>query len=177
MAEVADGLYESVCIGVWDVGTQMTKGKFAGLVHQCVFLWELPGGLTVSKKYTASLSDKANLRKDLQAWRGRRFTDEELRGFSLRGVVGARCQLQVTNNDDGWPQISAIVSSRDNSWEAHNPLLFFELGDQIPEGTPNWIVAMIQNCEEMKGVQAGGSQGSAGDEETQHHHGDDTVPF
>ena len=35
------------------------------------------------KDYKNSLHEKAGLRKDLEAWRGRRFTDAELAGFDL----------------------------------------------------------------------------------------------
>jgi len=35
--------------------------------------------MSISKNYTASLSDMATLREDLKNWRGRDFTPEELR--------------------------------------------------------------------------------------------------
>jgi hypothetical protein len=42
-----------------------------------------------------SWSEKANLRLDLQSWRGKAFTQEEMRKFDLKNVLGAFCMLNV----------------------------------------------------------------------------------
>jgi hypothetical protein len=49
----------------------------------------------IFKNYTLSWSEKANLRLDLQSWRGRPFTQEEMRRFDLKNVLGAWCMLNV----------------------------------------------------------------------------------
>ncbi|GEM_PF-4521665 len=41
------------------------------------------------------------LRRDLENWRGRPFTREELRGFDLFKVLGTACQLMVTHTSQG----------------------------------------------------------------------------
>ncbi len=46
--------------------------------------------------YTASLDQKANLRKLLVSWRGKDFTDNELKKFDLETIIGADCLLNVT---------------------------------------------------------------------------------
>jgi hypothetical protein len=51
-----------------------------------------------SKKYTASLNEKATLRHDLESWRGRAFTQEELKGFDLEKVIGVNAQVMVMHN-------------------------------------------------------------------------------
>jgi hypothetical protein len=43
------------------------------------------------KNYTLSWSEKANLRLDLQSWRGKPFTQEEMRRFDLETILGAWC--------------------------------------------------------------------------------------
>ena len=67
----------------------------------------------VTKKYTASLNEKATLRGDLEAWRGKKFTKQELRGFDIEQLVGVNCQLQVvhTTLDDGrtFANVKAVV--------------------------------------------------------------------
>jgi len=67
----------------------------------------------VTKTYTASLNEKANLRKDLESWRGRPFTVEELQGFDLEKVVKAPCMLnlvaQTTKAGKTWTGIAAIM--------------------------------------------------------------------
>jgi hypothetical protein len=51
--------------------------------------------MTVSKNYTVSLAEKSNLRKDLQSWRGKDFSGDELKGFELKNVLGQWAMLSV----------------------------------------------------------------------------------
>jgi hypothetical protein len=58
---------------------------------------------SISKEYTVSLGENANLRKDLESWRGKPFTPDELKNFDLEKLVGAACMLNVIEkvNDKG----------------------------------------------------------------------------
>jgi hypothetical protein len=95
------------CIRLIDIGTQ--HGEYQGKAtarKQVIIVWELPNELmedgkpyVASKFYTASLGEKANLRKDLEAWRGRAFSDEDLAGFDLRNILGKPCMLSVVAKD------------------------------------------------------------------------------
>ena len=77
--------------------------------QKCQIGWEIPeltvqidgedAPRVISKRYTVSLNDRAALRQDLAAWRGRDFTDEELAGFHLRNIVGAPCLIQINHQD------------------------------------------------------------------------------
>lgn len=109
---IPEGTYIATCVRVIDLGTQVTTYMGADKLQRKVLVaWEVPDEMVefegksqpalIQKRYTASLSDKANLRKDLEAWRGRRFTDEELRGFDLKNVLGSACQIQVLHSEDG----------------------------------------------------------------------------
>jgi len=54
--------------------------------------------MTVSKKFTASLADKANLRAFCRSWKGKDFTPDVLRdGFDFELMVGAPAFIQVTH--------------------------------------------------------------------------------
>lgn len=98
------GTHTARCYRIIDLGTQRTEWqgeqKTARKVLVC---WELLGDermsdgrpFSVAKRYTASLHEKAQLRKDLAAWRGRDFTPEELKGFELRKMLGAFCLLNL----------------------------------------------------------------------------------
>ena len=73
-----EGLHGAVCIDVIDLGMQKTV---YGLKPKITIRWELDSidpesgsPFQVSNRYTASLNDKASLRKQLEAWRGRKFT-------------------------------------------------------------------------------------------------------
>ncbi len=115
---VETGIHRAVCCDIVDIGKQvnkftgeeqdkvrihwmvealMTRGKFAGK----------PLGLV--KYYTKSLHKKSNLRKDLDKWRGRPFTEEELKGFDLEKVIGTCCQLNVMASEKD-PETKRFVS-------------------------------------------------------------------
>ena len=100
------------CIKMIDIGTQ--TGEWQGKPthrRQVILSWELPNCLMtegesagkpfiVSKFYTASLGEKATLRHDLEAWRGRAFTEEELAGFDSKNIMGKSCLLGlITKNE------------------------------------------------------------------------------
>ena len=81
------------CYGLYDLGTQYDK-KWEKDTRKVVILWEIPEERimvnsqdlprAISKKYTLSLHTKSQLRKDLEAWRGKTFTQQELEGFDLK---------------------------------------------------------------------------------------------
>jgi hypothetical protein len=114
-----EGLHQAVCVDVVDLG--LNKGPF-GEKHKVELRWQTelenedvhpPRRFQLRKWYTLSLHEKASLRKDLECWRGRKFTEDELKGFDLEKLIGANCQLQVIHNitDDGktYDNIQAIV--------------------------------------------------------------------
>lgn len=110
------------CIKIIDIGTQ--KGEYQGKAtskRQCIIGWELPNDMmsegehngqpfTVSKFYTASLGEKANLRRDLQNWRGREFTEEELNGFDSRNILAKPCMLSLTANEKGKVRVTGVMA-------------------------------------------------------------------
>ncbi len=70
--------------------------------------------MSISKNFTLSLAEKATLRKDLQTWRGREFTADELRGFQIDNVLGAWAMIAITkavgNNGKEYTNIANINS-------------------------------------------------------------------
>ena len=44
------------------------------------------------------MHEKANLRHDLQSWRGRSFTEEEAKAFDITKLIGIPCMLNVIHN-------------------------------------------------------------------------------
>ena len=91
------GEQQAICTAFFDIGLQRSLDGFP--VHQCVLLWELAARkkngmpFTVTKRYTASLSELATLRKHLESWRGRQFTAEELKRFDSDNIPGKQCRL------------------------------------------------------------------------------------
>ena len=115
---LAAGNYQAVCYGVWDIGIQ--KGSYEGRVtanQEAVVGWEANEMAedgkrhTIHNFYNLTLGKKANLRRDLTSWRGQEFTAEELKGFSLKKLIGANCMLNVIHNENGKARVSGVAST------------------------------------------------------------------
>jgi hypothetical protein len=100
------GTYSAVCCELIDLGLQYNE-EWKSSSRKVLVGWEIVGETVnvngeaqpriFSKTYTMSLNEKAALRKDLNAWRGRPFTEEELKAFDLKTIVGAACMLTIVH--------------------------------------------------------------------------------
>lgn len=124
---VPAGVYIGRCYSLIDLGTQTTTGQFGEKQqHKLRIGWELFGEdeqgqpltidvdgktmpMTISKSYTVSLHEKAGLRKDLQAWRGREFTEEEAKAFDVSKLLGAYCMVNVTTSETNGKTYSNVA--------------------------------------------------------------------
>jgi len=124
---IPSGVHLACCYRIVDLGTQKTsfQGK-DNFLHKILIQFEIHGDddngmplmtsqgepMSISKRYTLSLGEKSSLRKDLQSWRGKQFSADELRGFELQNLLGAWCMLNVTEDNSGdktYTNISAIT--------------------------------------------------------------------
>ena len=96
-----EGLHQAVCVDVVDLG--MVTSQY-GEKHKVRLVWQIEEvdergkRFLVMQQYTLSLNEKAVLRHHLEAWRGRKFTAEELEGFDLEKLIGVNAQLQIVHN-------------------------------------------------------------------------------
>lgn len=187
---IPEDLHQAICFGVWDLGTHFQE-RFGKRVHKVVIAWELPmcradyeinGSKinlprSVNKRYTLSLHKRADLRKDLEAWRGKKFTDEDLSGFDLKRLIGVPAQIQIIHNrvdEKIYSNITAIIKSpiSTKATPERNPQFFsFEEKMEIPQNTPQWIQDLIRQSDEFKGV----PPDDGGREAYQDH--DEDLPF
>lgn len=170
---VEQGLHQAVCSGLYDLGTHH-NAKFDKWSHQCLIMWELPElritikkddkevdmPRVISKKYTLSLGEKSNLRKDLQSWRGKVFTNEELEGFDLQNILGKNCMIQIIHNSkDGktYANIGTIIPLIKGNpiKESEMKIQYFSMDDHeaIPDFTPKWIKELILSSKEYSDKQ------------------------
>jgi len=98
------GTHAAVCADVVDMG--ILKVSFGGKEkeqHKVRIVWQIDelrddgNPHQVSKRYTLSLHEKAALRKDLESWRGRAFSAEELEGFDLETLLSKPVLLNVVH--------------------------------------------------------------------------------
>lgn len=179
---VPAGVWVGRCISVIDLGTQSVE--FQGdhkMQHKCVITWEVLGEdemgvpltvevngketpMTISKRYTVSLNEKASLRKDLAAWRGRDFTADELKAFAIDKLLGAYCMVNVTHNENNGKTYANIASItplpaalNKVKPKSDTPVVRFDLDefDQATfDGLADYWQGLIKDSEEWKAKHA-----------------------
>ncbi|MCX7009900.1 MAG: hypothetical protein NTY53_22105 [Kiritimatiellaeota bacterium] len=172
MDPIPAGVHIATCYAVIDLGTHFNP-KYNKEARKVLLQWELPEcraefvrdnqkvklPRAISKRYTLSLGEKANLRKDLESWRGRKFTAQELAGFDIAAIIGAPCQIQVVHEPgkDGriYAAIAAIMALPKGLArpKQENPSLHFSFEDAgpkpvLPPGLPDWITEIIIQSKE-----------------------------
>lgn len=119
------GNHIAICYQFIDLGTQETswQGKTTRK-HMVSFRWELPLELmeetgmpfSIGRRYNWSMNKKSALRQDLEAWRNRPFTAEDLSSdnphpFDVKNVLGKPCMLQVVHDETGeYANIAAVAA-------------------------------------------------------------------
>lgn len=115
------GTHLAVCYRVIDLGTQQIEWN-GSIKHQRKVLisWELPDEkmedgqpFTIHQRYTLSSSERAKLRQDLEAWRGKRFQESDFGpgGFDIQNIIGKGCLLSIVHaekNDRVYANISSV---------------------------------------------------------------------
>ncbi|MGZ8217875.1 phage replication initiation protein, NGO0469 family [Methylomagnum sp.] len=116
------GTYAARCFKILDLGTQRVTWQGSETsAKKILLMWELADPdarmsdgrpFIISKRYTASLNEKSALRKDLESWRGRPFTPEELRSFDVAKLLGQPCMMSILHVDKAgrtFANISALM--------------------------------------------------------------------
>lgn len=136
-----EGLWPAVCVDVVDLGMLQTQW---GDKHKVQIRWVLEEKdpktdkpFLVMKRYTLSLHEKANLRRELETWRGRKFTQEESEGFDLERLLGANCQLQImhgmSDGGDVFANVQAIVPASKGTVKLAIPSDYIRVCDRSKE--------------------------------------------
>lgn len=166
---IGEGIHPATCIGIYDIGLQTTKWQGREKVaRKIIITWELHDETVevdgeekpryYSNTYSLSLNEKSSLRKDLETWRGKRFTDSELEAFDLYNVLGKPCQIQILHTEkDGriYANSESIIA-----WPKGVPnpgvqgeLVYFDLNPDNPEDfsclnmldtLPEWIQEKVR---------------------------------
>lgn len=156
------GNHVALCYAVVDLGMQERDWQGEASVKRRVRIsWELAEEImadgrpfSASKEYTLSLNEKATLRHDLEGWRGRAFTEDELAGFDLFNVLGKPCLVNVVHQQkrDGTGSYAKVIGVTRipkglPSPEPVNAQLWFSLDEpDAPEkyaALPEWLQKRI----------------------------------
>jgi len=169
-----EGTHIARCIQIVDLGTQSVE--FNGEKkeqHKARITWELPSEtrvfkeengeqpFLVSKEFTVSLSDKANLRKVLESWRGKAFDETELQGFDIMNVLGVPCMLQIihktSKTGNKYAEISSVMklmkgTNCPSQINASTSLSFEDWNEEVFNGLNDWLRDKIKLSPEYKAL-------------------------
>lgn len=183
------GTHIALCTQVIHLGIQPSKNPAYKPKDTIYIRWELPnermkwekdgkqmeGPMVVSNFYTNSLSPKSYLRKDLEGWRAKSFTEEELQGFDVTNILGKACMLTIIHNDSGGKTYAnvATVSALPKGTPAPKPegdLVVYTADEpEAYENLPEFLQKKIDTQIREEDIHDAGSQAS---EEF-----DDDIPF
>lgn len=185
---VKEGPHIGVCSSVIDLGHHHNP-TYNKMQHKVLIVWELMDetitiegkevNRSINKIYTNTLSENGTLRKDLEAWRGKKFTEKELNGFDLSKLLGTACQLMIVHNDNGgstYANISGIMALPKNYPIPELPkeqLLLFDIDSETVLDDllklPEWVQKKVKESEEFKA--------RSGDDGFEEMGSDDDLPF
>ena len=102
-----DGTYTAVCIGIVDLGEQLSP-RFKNYQDKVSLTFEVVGETVergngpeprwISREYTKSLGEKANLCRDLTKWLGA-LSEEDAEGLDLTTLLGRACLISVVQRE------------------------------------------------------------------------------
>jgi hypothetical protein len=156
------GTHVARCYRVIDLGTQFNE-RWNTRQRKTLIGWELPNDMMkdgtpflIACRYTVSLSEKAYLRRDLESWRGRKFTAEELQGFDLDNVVGVPCLLGIVISEDGYANVTSVAPmmkgqqcpppiTKPQTFDIYNPDM------EVMASLSEKMRTIIESSEEWKG--------------------------
>ena len=155
------GFIQAVCSTVIDLGMQESKSAKYGnkTKHGCMFFFEfedrdLPPDdngsyvKTIAKRYpsinfSTEPEYKSNLQKDLESWRGKIFSQEEIDSLDLNSLYGVNCTILIEKNDK-YTNVTKIVAKQKG---AENLIPIRKFDDPYPE----WIQKSIDNRVDVEG--------------------------
>jgi hypothetical protein len=170
---VPAGNYIARCYSMILIGT--VKELYQGqerLTTKVRLTWELPTKMkifdpakgeqpmAVSQEFTLSMAPKANLRKFLEGWRGKGFTDKEAESFDITKLLGLPCMLNVIHKTSAGGNDYEVISSASgmpDGVKCPDPInIKFEFNyddkfsDMAVEAFPDFIKEKIKSSEEYK---------------------------
>lgn len=122
---VPAGNHVARCYQMIHIGTivENIPGKGTKTLNKVRITFELPNKLkefkqgegekpmSIGKDFTLSMNEKANLRKVLESWRGKAFTEDQAKSFDITKVLGKACLLNVIHKTSGGGKLYAEISS------------------------------------------------------------------
>lgn len=164
-----EGVYLARCYKMVDIGTQTEQSQFGTKENRKIYLyWELlqtadgekvamenGDPFSIFNSYKLSMHPKANLRKHLDSWRGKKFTDEEAAEFDITKLLDKFCLLQITHSQskDGqktYANVDGIMTTK-KKVDGVNEISSFSIENpdmDVFNDLPDWMQEKIENAPE-----------------------------
>ena len=116
-----EGAYPARCYQIIDLGTTMQTGQFPGKKRKVQFIFELPTETYEFEKgeglkpfyarsiYNLSMNEKAVLRRDIEAWAGKKMSNEIAADFDIFTLLGRPCIVNITHIEKGDATYANII--------------------------------------------------------------------
>ena len=161
---VEPGTYTAICVHAIEIGEQMTTFQGSkSYKNQVLYCFELVGEFieingekqprVLSKTFNIpknQKSENSGLRKFVESWKGKKFTNDEWLEFDTNDVVGQECMLGVVLNDTGeYSNIDSVVGMP-KGFSAGSPiseLIKFDIdpwSQEAFEKLPDWAQERVK---------------------------------
>ena len=175
------GSHVATCCIVAFIGWHPNPFQSGKLVPKTVFSFELADErnkegkpFTISLIMRDSLHVKAEMRKMLENWRSKPFTNDELRGFEITKVLGQACMVSVIHKDSNGEKKARIGSVSKlpktvTKPAMTSPPLYYTIEPGDPDCCdalllPDWLQKLIRNAKQELGEPLDVSQPPAVDD-------------
>lgn len=173
-APVPAGNHVAICNAIVDLGLQPGSAQYPEAKHQLYVRFELPterikygkdgeqreGPMSIGRTFTASMHEKASLRKFIEAWFGKAFGSDDRAGeFDLALLLDKKCLLNVTHVERGERTFANIAGASPiprgmkSDYKRENEMLFFDLenpDEDVFLTLPEWLMEKINKRIEQK---------------------------
>ena len=188
------GNYPAACDQVVLFGYQRTEWEGKAKLQEKLYIrWQIPSvrvqdkdgndlPAIIGRTYVNSMFKLAWLRRHLESWRGKPFTEEEERGFDIKKLLGVPCLVQVVayERQDGShrTKVDAVTQLPRGmvAPQVEGATVFFDADDYSPaqfEALRPWQQEMVNLRVNMNEANPAGIITATGDP----GFADDDVPF
>lgn len=116
-----DGQFVAQCVDAIDLGEKVDDypGKPESLAHKCALVFrtgeqnpETGELIDIAQEFTVSMGEKANLRKALESWRGKPYTEQQIEeGVPIHKLAGNWALIAIAHKQSGKGRTYAFIQS------------------------------------------------------------------
>ena len=162
------GVHVGICNMVADLGFQEQRGQYGGTKREVYIRFEMPelpisytkdgkeisGPMSLGRRFTASMSEKANLRAFVEGLLSKKFPSQRAADdFDVSSILGRQCLLTIVHEEGREKpyakimSVSALPAAMATTYRQHNASINFSLDepdDAQFNALPSWLQEKIK---------------------------------